>query len=170
MSDKLKLIGAPRHSLMSGVVSDRPGSERIVIGTFDKEFERIHKRSCALIEKTPVGKLYSNLSDDSGSSSVGMLLLRSAGFVEQTCGGITTNLWDDPFEWTLPETLSTNDQVIEYLEEVEQTRKRAFACFAEDADLLKKIATPSGKMRPLISVLLETLLRALEFQGRALAL
>jgi hypothetical protein len=154
---------------MSVVVSDRPGSERIVIGSFDKEFERIHRRSRRLIEKTPSGKLYSNLTDDPGSS-VGMLLLRSAGFVEQTCGGITTSLWDDPFEWTLPETLSTNDQVIEYLEEVEQTRKRAFACFAEDADLLKKIATPSGEMRPLMSVLLETLLRALEFQGRALAL
>src|SRR5688572_19552426 len=145
---------------MSGVVSDRPGSERIVIGSFDKEFERIHKRSCSLIEKTAVGKLYSNLSDDPGSSSVGMLLLRSAGVVEQTCGGITTNLWDDPFEWTLPETLSTRARVIEYLAEVKETRRHAFACFTGDGDLLKKIALPSGEMRPLKSLLLDTLGRA----------
>ena len=103
MSDKLLACrGAANIPFMSGVVSDRLGSERIVIGSFDKEFERIHKRSCSLIEKTPAGKLYSNLSDNPGSSSLGVLLLRSAGFVEQTCGGITTNLWDDPFEWTLP--------------------------------------------------------------------
>ncbi|HYN25912.1 MAG TPA: hypothetical protein VES69_12800, partial [Pyrinomonadaceae bacterium] len=87
-----------------------------------------------------------------------------------TCGGITSNLWDDPFEWTLPETLSTSARVIEYLSEVEETRKHAFACFAGDGDLLKKIATPSGEMRPLISLLLDTLVRALGFQGRAVAL
>jgi hypothetical protein len=31
-------------------------------------------------------------------------ILRSARIVEQVSGGITANLWDDPFEWTLPET------------------------------------------------------------------
>ena len=49
-------------------------------------------------------------------------LLRSAAAVEQTFGGITTRLWDDPFEWTLPEKLSSTDLLIGYLNEVEQTR------------------------------------------------
>ncbi len=70
----------------------------------------------------------------------------------------------------MPETLSTSARVVEYLGEVEKTRKHAFACFSGDGDLLKKIATPSGKMRPLVGLLLDTLLRALEFQSRAVAL
>jgi hypothetical protein len=143
--------------------------ERGVIESLDREFERLHARSCKLIETTPFEILYRS-SQVNGGSSVGVLVLRSAGVVEQTCGGIASNLWDDPFEWTLPETLSTTGRVIEYLSDVEQTRKHAFSCFAEDGDLLKKIATPSGEMRPLISLLLDTLVRALGLQGRAVAL
>ncbi|CAN5776190.1 hypothetical protein BH18ACI4_BH18ACI4_16360 [soil metagenome] len=144
--------------------------ERNVIESFEREFERLHARSCKLIETTPVQLLYGSSHANDNSKSVGLFILRSAGVVEQTCGGITSNLWDDPFEWTLPETLSTSARVIEYLGEVEETRKHAFACFAGDGDLLKKIATPSGEMRPLISLLLDTLVRALGFQGRAVAL
>lgn len=143
--------------------------ERTVIETFDSEFERLHARSCRLIETTPVELLYRDARASGDSASVGVLVLRSAGVVEQTCGGITSNLWDDPFEWTLPEALSTSARVIEYLREVEETRKHAFACVAGDSDLLKMIATPSGEMRPLVSLILDTLVRALRFQGRAVA-
>ncbi|MBA3571807.1 MAG: hypothetical protein H0W34_07510 [Pyrinomonadaceae bacterium] len=156
--------------VMDEVVSVQTHSERTVIESFDTEFERLHARSCKLIETTPFEILYGDLHANSDSASVGVFILRSAGVVEQTCGGITSNLWDAPFEWTLPETLSTSARVIEYLSEVEETRKHAFACFAGDGDLLKKIATPSGEMRPLISLLLDTLVRALGFQGRAVAL
>lgn len=144
--------------------------ERAVIESLDTEFERLHARSCRLVESTPVEVLYGVSQAPNDSTSVGVLVLRSAGVVEQTCGGITSNLWDDPFEWTLPETLSTVASVIEYLGVVEETRKHAFACFTGDEDLLKRIATPSGEIRPLIGVLLDTLVRALGFQGRAVAL
>lgn len=155
-------------SVMDEVVAVESHPERIVIESFDTEFERLHARSCRLIENTPQAKLYGDL-EATVSASVGVLVLRSAGVVEQTCGGIASNLWDDPFEWTLPETLSSSARVIEYLGEVEETRKHAFACIAGDGDLLKKIATPSGEMRPLIGLLLETLVQALQFQGRAAA-
>ncbi|MCV4777710.1 hypothetical protein OFM21_33535, partial [Escherichia coli] len=46
--------------------------------------------------------------------STGEYLLRAAAAVEQTAGGITRRLWDDPFEWTLPEKLSTKELVAEY--------------------------------------------------------
>jgi hypothetical protein len=154
---------------MAEVVGVQPHPERTVIESFDAEFEQLHARSCRLIEKTPLAKLYGDLQANN-STSVGVLVLRSAGVVEQTCGGIASNLWDDPFEWTLPETLSTRGRFIEYLGEVEGTRKHAFGCFTGDADLLKKIATPSGEMRPLIILLLDTLVRALGLQGRAVAL
>ena len=145
---------------------------RTIIGVFDEQFALLHCRSHALAETTPIEILYRQPRQPTGTPSVysaGEHLLRSAAAVEQTFGGITANLWDDPFEWTLPENLSTRERVIEYLEEVEATRKRAFDRFSQDSDLLKHVVVPSGEPRPLISLLLETLVRAVEFQGRAVA-
>jgi len=94
-------------------------------------------------------------------------LIRSAAAVEQMCGGLTANLWDDPFEWTLPETLYNPDRVIEYLDEVDLARQRTFSSI-DDAALTKRISVPSGESRLLISLLLETLVKASELRGRAL--
>ena len=96
-------------------------------------------------------------------------LVRSAAVIEQMCGGLTANLWDDPFEWTLPETLSNAARVIEYLNEVDLARQRTFALI-DDAALSKYIAVPSGESRQLISVLLTTLVKASEYRGRAMLL
>jgi len=101
--------------------------------------------------------------------SVGENILRSAAVVEQAFGGLTVNLWDDPFEWTLPETLPTADRISGYLDEVDQSRVRAFSYFANDAALLKLVAVPAGEPRQLLTVLLETLTRAAEYRGRAVA-
>ena len=145
-----------------------PGGREIV-QSLDREFARLHSRSCALIDNTPGEILYSlPTSKETGSlPSVGESLLRCAAAVEQTFGGITSNLWDDPFEWTLPEYLTTPAKVVEHLAEVEATRQRAFSSFADDACLLKHVATPSGNPRPLVELLLETLVRAAGYQGRA---
>ena len=94
-------------------------------------------------------------------------LVRSAAAVEQMCGGLTANLWDDPFEWTLPETLYNPDRVIEYLDEVDLARQRTFSSI-DDAALTKLISVPSGESRLLISLLLVTLVKASELRGRAL--
>jgi len=93
-------------------------------------------------------------------------LVRSAAVIEQMCGGLTSNLWDDPFEWTLPETLSNADRVVEYLSEVALARERAFEAM-DDGALTKYVSVPSGESKLLISLLLETLVRASEFRGRA---
>ena len=93
-------------------------------------------------------------------------LVRSAAAIEQMCGGLTANLWDDPFEWTLPETLSNPDLVIEYLDEVDLARQRTFSSI-DDAALTKLISVPSGESRLLISLLLEALVKASELRGRA---
>ena len=85
-----------------------------------------------------------------------------------TFGGITTRLWDDPFEWTLPEKLSDRGSIIRYLDEVENTRAHGFGFFESDADLVKELPSPD-KLRPLIEVLLETIARAEHYQGRAFA-
>ncbi len=101
--------------------------------------------------------------------SIGEYLLRSAASVEQTFGGITTRLWDDPFEWTLPEKLSTTALVFEYLKEVEATRQKGFAFFTGDADLASRIPAPETLMS-IGEILLTTVARAEHFQGRAFAL
>src|SRR5918911_1612536 len=116
-----------------------------LIAALDEQYARLHARSRALVEAVPAEKLYWQPRQSSGAFPVyscGEHVLRSAAAVEQTFGGITTNLWDDPFEWTLPETLSTPERVAEYLNEVEATRRRGFALFLSDDDLLKEIAAP----------------------------
>jgi hypothetical protein len=130
----------------------------------------LHARSCEVTENTPDELLYSvsTLTGRRSLPSVGESLLRCAAAVEQTFGGITSNLWDDPFEWTLPEYLSTPAKVLEHLVEVESTRKRAFSSFDEDSCLLKQVATPSGETRALVELLLETLVRAAQYQGQAI--
>jgi hypothetical protein len=144
---------------------------RELVESLDREFARLHLHSCSVIQNTPDEILYSITTSTGRGSlvSVGENVLRCAAAVEQTFGGITSNLWDDPFEWTLPEYLSTSAKVIDHLAEVEQTRKRAFSSFDIDACLLKQVATPAGGTRPLGDLLLETLVRAAGYQGRAVA-
>jgi hypothetical protein len=145
---------------------------KTIISSFDEQFARLAVRSKALIAAVPEEKLYWQPRQSSGAFPVyscGEHILRSAAAVEQTFGGITTNLWDDPFEWTLPETLSTPQSIMEYLKEVEATRQRGFALFSSDEDLRKEIAAPTGEMRSLSSLLMETLERAAHHQGRAFA-
>ena len=110
--------------------------------------------------------LIKSLKDLARSGSSYQDILRSAAAIEQMCGGLTANLWDDPFEWTLPETLSNADRVVEYLSEVDLARKRAFNSM-DNAALTKYISAPSGDERLLISLLLETLVKASDLRGRA---
>jgi hypothetical protein len=143
-----------------------------LISSLDERFARLHARSIAFVEAISGERLYWQPRESSGAFPVyscGEHILRSAAAVEQTFGGITTNLWDDPFEWTLPETLPTPESVAEYLREVEATRQRGFVLFKSDEDLLKEFAAPSGGMRLLCALLLETLERAAHHQGRAFA-
>jgi hypothetical protein len=148
------------------------GVQMPFVRCLDEDFTQLHTRSVALIKVIPAERLYWQPRKSSGAFPVyscGEHLLRSAAAVEQTFGGITVNLWDDPFEWTLPETLSTPERVAEYLMEVEATRQRGFALFSSDDDLRKEIAVPSGRMRLLCALLTETLVRASHHQGRAFA-
>jgi hypothetical protein len=140
--------------------------------SLDEQFARLHERSLALTQIIPAELLYKEPRPATGALPVyscGEYLLRSAATVEQAFGGITANLWDDPFEWTLPETLRTPALVADYLNEVEATRRRGFQLFSSDDELHKEIALPSGEMQALCALILETLSRASHYQGRAFA-
>lgn len=123
---------------------------RDIVNHLDREFAELINSLKELVRSVP--------SDN---------LLRSAAVIEQTFGGLTANLWDDPFEWTLPETLSSAELIIEYLSEVDQARQRAFNSILDDSALNKYISVPSGEPRLLVSLLLETLVTAADFRGRA---
>jgi len=146
------------------------------IECLDRQFAQLHSGLYQLIERIPRDLLYyqprqprqNRQSESTPLHSGGEHILRSAAIVEQTFGGLTTNLWDDPFEWTLPESLPTPDKVAGYLDEVEATRKRGFELFQSDADLLKEIMAPSGYTQ-LLPLMLDTLARAAHHQGRARA-
>jgi hypothetical protein len=137
----------------------------------DRQSSQLHRDAHKLIEAISPEMLYKQPPGKSNSlplHSGGEHILRGAAIVEQTFGGITTNLWDDPFEWTLPETLTTPKRVAGYLDEVEATRKHGFEYFKSDADLLMEIMAPSGPTQ-LLPLLLDTLTRAAHHQGQARA-
>jgi hypothetical protein len=151
--------------------------KRQIVDSLDREFARLHANSCAAITRAPLAALYqlpaqigipSSTAEPNQSVSIAEGILRSSAAVERTFGGITANLWDDPFEWTLPEYLSTPEKITAHLAEVEETRKRAFSSFTDDDCLLKHISTPSGEAQPLIALLLETLVQAVNHQAQAL--
>jgi hypothetical protein len=139
-----------------------------LITWFDQQFAQLHNGWRELIQQLPPDSIYCRLDEaNSGLLSGGEYILKSARVVEQTFGGITSNLWDDPFEWTLPETLTTPEKLLAYFDEVEATRRRGFALFKTDDDLLKEIVAPAGETQ-LLSVLLDTLVRARHHQLSAL--
>ncbi len=141
-------------------------NKRPIVDSLDRVFARLYVELAELIRSAPADQLYADTGSSSSRNSIASGVLRSAGVIEQTFGGITANLWDDPFEWTLPEYLSTPEKLLAYLSEVEATRRRAFLRFADDGCLLQLISTPSGT-RPLVDLLLETLTRAAAYHGVA---
>ena len=144
-----------------------------IVRGLDEQFARLHERSVRLVQAVPFEKLYWQPEVARARTfpvySCGEHILRSAAAVEQTFGGITVNLWDDPFEWTLPEALPAPADVANYLEEAEATRRRAFEFFKSDEDLTREIVVPSGGTRTLFELVSETLARASHHQGRAYA-
>lgn len=136
---------------------------RQIVQHVDQEFSTLIDGLRELVRSVPPELLYRHPP----VVSIGENILRSAAVVEQACGGLTSNLWDDPFEWTLPETLSNPDRIVEYLSEVDLARQRAFNSIQDDSALTKYISDPSGE-RLLISLLLETLAKASEHKGRAM--
>ena len=140
-------------------------SPRRLVDYLNEEFTRLITNLKQLVNSITPDLLYRRPP----AVTIGENVLRSAATLEQTFGGLTANLWDDPFEWTLPESLSTAELVNEYLSEVDQARQRALASIASDEDLLRNISGPWDEPRALFAVLLETLVKASDYHGRAVA-
>jgi len=137
---------------------------RILLENLEQECVGLLSRLKELVERLPAQSLYDN---PPRSMSVGESVVRSAATLEQAFGGLTTNLWDDPHEWTLPETLSTSALIVEYLDEVDQARTRAFASLVDDSALEKYIAMPSGEQSSIQALLVNALAAARDSERRA---
>jgi hypothetical protein len=141
------------------------------LDAFANRFSDLHYRSTRIIELTACEDLFRRPREIDRAFaifSIGEYVIRSAAIVEQTFGGITTRLWDDPFEWTLPEKLSDNGLVIGYLNEVEETRRRGLGFLGTDSELKKELPAPE-KLNTIFDLLLGTLTRAEHYQGGAYA-
>lgn len=137
---------------------------RSLLENLEQDCVALLSRLKELVERLPAPSLYDN---PPRSMSVGESVVRSAATLEQAFGGLTTNLWDDPHEWTLPETLATSALIIEYLGEVDQARTRAFASLVDDSALEKYIAMPSGEQSTIQALLVNALAAARDFERRA---
>ena len=144
-------------------MDDHQNSPRALVDHLDHEFTRLLDSLKQVVQSIKPELLYRRPPD----VSVGENLLRSAAVLEQTFGGLTANLWDDPFEWTLPETLSSTALVLDYLSEVDAVRQRAFNSIAGDKELTKYISGPSGEPQQLFVLLVAALVKASDYRGRA---
>jgi hypothetical protein len=143
----------------------------IILSSIDSQFSALDARNRELLDLLPDDLLFARPRDMPNSMamfSCGEYILRSAAMVEKSFDGIMTRLWDDPFEWTLPEYLSTRSSILRYLDEVHETRVRGFGFFESDSDLTRELPAPS-QIRPLIAILVDTLAKAEHYQGRAFA-
>lgn len=142
-----------------------------ILSVFNQSFLKLDGRSRELLRKIPETGLFEKprtVPNSMAIFSCGEYLLRSAAMVEKTFGGITTRLWDDPFEWTLPEKLASRSDVSQYFDEVEITRLKGFSFFKSDDDLVREMPAPQ-KLTPIVEIIVETLVKAEHFQGRAYA-
>jgi hypothetical protein len=139
------------------------------IEDFERQFETLHKSAAELLDAFPEDRLFVKIALNGESISFGVELIRSAAEVEKTFGGITTRLWDDPFEWTLPEELSDKAAVKNYLEEVRSTRTNGLRCIKSDNELAQEIPAPE-KLLSLSEILTETVTLSTFHMDRASAI
>ena len=144
-------------------------SMRVALDSFDRQFDVIDERSRKLLDAVPDAALFAAAAPVSLFPSPGVCILRSAAIVEQTFLGLTRRLWDDPFEWTLPEKLSNRSLIAEYLNEVSAARADGMAFLTSDDVLARELPAPERLMR-IGDLLFYTVASAEHYLGRAAAL
>lgn len=145
---------------------------RTLIEELEAEFAAVEARLRAVLDRTPEARLFEKPLPNEKTLvelSVGGCVIRAAAMIEQAFLGITRRLWDDPFEWTLPEELATHQAIFRYIDEVSETRAKGMSFLASDADLSRRLPAPET-IRSIFAVLIGALLRAEHFIGKAEAI
>jgi len=141
------------------------------INDLAREFTRVEDSIVAVLPLIPEDKLYWKPFQSKNHLriySCGELISHSMGTIEAACNGILNNFWDDPFEWTLRESLPNHQYLSEYAGEVIAVTKETFALLKTE-DLEKKIYLPNGEPTNIGKLLLKTLLHAVHHRGQLYA-
>lgn len=142
---------------------------RTLIEELEAEFAVLETRLRTLLEKTPEELLFVKPFHDEKTLvelSVGGCVIRAAAMIEQVFLGLTRRLWDDPFEWTLAEKLSSREAILGYMSEVSEMRTKGMTFLRSDTDLSRQLPAPE-ELRSIFAVLVGALLRAECFRGKA---
>jgi uncharacterized damage-inducible protein DinB len=135
------------------------------------EFTRVEDSIVTVLPLIPEDKLYWKPFQSKNHLriySCGELVSHSMGTIEAACNGILNNFWDDPFEWTLRESLPNHEYLSGYVNEVVAVTKETFALLKTD-DLEKTIYLPNGEPTTIGKLLLKTLLHAVHHRGQLYA-
>ena len=134
---------------------------RLKIEEYSTRFAFMHSERCQLVRSNEDSALFavSGDADALWPTSPATSLIRSAAAVEQMINGITVRLWDNPFEWTLPERMPTGSHLAEYFKEVEEARVRGFEFLKDDADLGRSLPAPL-ELKKLEEILTEAIGRS----------
>jgi uncharacterized damage-inducible protein DinB len=135
------------------------------------ELERIHQNLIEVLAIIPEDKLYWKPFESEKFIriySCGELISHIGGTVEYAFNGITSNLWEEPFEWITREVLPTRSHIAAYLDEVAKVRRMAFTDFS-DEDLPKRIYFPNAASTTLGEILVKTLSHASHHRGQVYA-
>ena len=139
--------------------------------TLERLFRDQLARMREVLDKTSEAHLYNRpreLPHSFVMFSSGEYLLRSAAAIEQVFLGITRKLWDDPFEWTLPEALNSKAQIANYFDETHKVMEEGFSFLKSDEDLDKSIPSPE-KIRSIMEIVVDALSKSEHHLGRAVA-
>jgi uncharacterized damage-inducible protein DinB len=135
------------------------------------ELEQVHVNLIEVLEIIPEERLYWKPFESPNFIRVyscGELISHIGGIIEYAFNGITSNFWEEPFEWITREALPTRSHIARYLEETARVRRAAFAQMT-DADLPKRIYFPDGSSATLGELLLTTLTHAAHHRGQVYA-
>src|SRR6266700_1024548 len=141
------------------------------IEIFAEEFAQVEDSVVKVLPLIPEDKLYWKPFQSTNHVriySCGDLISHYMGTIEAACNGILNNFWDDPFEWTLRESLPNHQYLGAYIAEVIAVTKETFVLLKSD-DLEKKIYLPNGEPTTIGKLLLKTLLHAVHHRGQLYA-
>ncbi|HEU4389169.1 MAG TPA: DinB family protein [Blastocatellia bacterium] len=141
------------------------------IDAFSSEFEQLHSNLTGVLDLIPDDQLYRKPFESAAFVriySCGELIGHIGGIIEYAFNGITSNFWEEPFEWITREALPTASHIRKYLDDVARVRRLAFESL-RDADLPKQVFYPNAAATTIGAILVETLAHASHHRGQVYA-
>ncbi|HEY7912005.1 MAG TPA: DinB family protein [Blastocatellia bacterium] len=135
------------------------------------EFELIHNNLMEVLDLIPGERLYWKPFESESFIRVyscGELISHIGGSMEYAFNGITSNFWEEPFEWITREVLPDARAIKGYLEETARVRQVAFSRLT-DEDMPKKVYFPDASETTIGEILLTTLAHASHHRGQVYA-